>query len=191
MNLTIKKEWYEIAETMSDILQRAAFYEMVARYFFSDEVPNAKDHAGKATESSYIMFMLIRPEIDREKHEKELRRSKKETKRQPNADRKTTARRPPANQTATAEKQKTARFIKPTAEEITAYCKEKGYSVNAEQFISYYESNGWRVGHNPMKNWQAAVTNWAKRQFDAPRNKPAGAMWYKENEIPDEISNLF
>ena len=94
MNLTIKKEWYEIAETMSGSIQRAAFYEMITRYFFANEVPSAQDHAGKATESGYIMFMLIRPEIDREKREKELRRAKKETKRRPTADRKPTADRP-------------------------------------------------------------------------------------------------
>ena len=88
------------------------------------------------------------------------------------------------------EKTKAVRFVKPTADEIAAYCKEQGYSVNAEQFISYYESNGWRVGRNPMKSWKAAVTNWAKRQFDAPRNKHAGAMWGKENEIPDNYLDL-
>lgn len=190
MNLTIKKEWYEIAETMSGSIQRAAFYEMITRYFFADEVPSAQDHAGKATESGYIMFMLIRPEIDREKHEKELRRTKKETKPRPAADHKPTAKRPPTDQTATAEKPKAARFVKPTAEEIAAYCKEKGYSVNAEQFISYYESNGWRIGRNPMENWRAAVTNWAKRKFDAPRTKQAGAMWGNENELPDDYLNL-
>ena len=101
MNLTIKKEWYEIAETMSGSIQRAAFYEMITRYFFANEVPSAQDHAGKATESGYIMFMLIRPEIDREKREKELRRAKKETKRRPTADRKPTASRPQSDRRPT------------------------------------------------------------------------------------------
>lgn len=32
--------------------------------------------------------------------------------------------------------------------------------VEAEKFFNYYESNGWRVGKNPMKSWQHAVNNW-------------------------------
>jgi hypothetical protein len=32
--------------------------------------------------------------------------------------------------------------------------------VEAEKFVNYYTSNGWRVGKNPMKSWQHAVNNW-------------------------------
>ena len=32
--------------------------------------------------------------------------------------------------------------------------------IEAEKFYNYYESNGWRVGKNPMKNWKAAANNW-------------------------------
>ena len=32
----------------------------------------------------------------------------------------------------------------------------------AENFLNYYESNGWRVGKNSMKNWHCAVANWIK-----------------------------
>lgn len=54
-------------------------------------------------------------------------------------------------------------FVKPTIEEVEEYVKEKGYAVDAESFISFYESNGWKVGSNPMKSWRAAVTTWQKR----------------------------
>lgn len=54
-------------------------------------------------------------------------------------------------------------FVKPTIEEVEEYVKEKGYAVDAESFISFYESNGWKVGNNPMKSWRAAVTTWQKR----------------------------
>lgn len=33
----------------------------------------------------------------------------------------------------------------------------------ANRFLAYYQSNGWRVGKNPMKSWKAAVTNWVTR----------------------------
>jgi len=32
--------------------------------------------------------------------------------------------------------------------------------IEAEKFFNYYESNGWKVGKNPMKNWKAAANNW-------------------------------
>ena len=185
MNLTIKKSWYEAAEGMSDSQQRAAFYEMVTRYFFAGESPDAADHAGKPTETAYVMFMLVRPEIDRERHGKELRRARKDDRRRTAADRKQATRRPAGERAATAGKPGAARFVKPTAGEVAAYCNEKGYAVDAEQFVGYYESNGWRVGQNRMKDWRAAVTNWARRKFDAPPNRHAGAMFGKEIEIPD------
>lgn len=61
------------------------------------------------------------------------------------------------------EEGKTKRFEPPSLEEVTAYITEKGYEVNAESFISFYESKGWYVGKNKMKNWKAAVANWNQR----------------------------
>ena len=55
-------------------------------------------------------------------------------------------------------------FKRPTLEEVKAYCVEKGYRFDAEVFINYYDSNGWKVGRNSMKNWKSAVANWSKRE---------------------------
>ena len=52
------------------------------------------------------------------------------------------------------------RFMPPTVDEVKAYCTEKGYTVDADRFVDYYTSNGWRVGKNPMKDWKAAVRTW-------------------------------
>ena len=62
-----------------------------------------------------------------------------------------------------ATKAPAAGMKRPTAEEIRAYCKEKGYAIDAEHFLNYYEANGWRVGKNPMKSWKATLANWAAR----------------------------
>ena len=59
---------------------------------------------------------------------------------------------------------KKERFVKPTLEEVEAYISEKGYCVNAQQFIDYYTSNGWKVGRNPMKDWKAAVRTWETKE---------------------------
>ena len=61
-------------------------------------------------------------------------------------------------------KPKTSRFIKPTLEEVAQAFKDKGYQKkHAESFISHYESNGWKVGKNSMKNWKATVAQWCTR----------------------------
>ena len=54
------------------------------------------------------------------------------------------------------------KFIPPDVGEVKAYCLEKGYQIDAERFVDYYTSNGWKVGRNSMKDWKAAVRTWAK-----------------------------
>lgn len=61
------------------------------------------------------------------------------------------------------EKEKTKRFSKPTIEQIQEYCKERGNNINAQYFYNYYESNGWCVGKNKMKDWKATIRNWEIR----------------------------
>ena len=56
----------------------------------------------------------------------------------------------------------TLRFNPPTVEQVSAYCKRRGNAVDPEKFIDYYTSNGWMVGRNKMKDWQAAVRTWEK-----------------------------
>lgn len=58
------------------------------------------------------------------------------------------------------EPKKQKRFQKPTLQEIRDYCLERGNSIDPERFMDYYESNGWKVGKNPMKDWKAAVRTW-------------------------------
>ena len=65
------------------------------------------------------------------------------------------------------EKEKTAkRFKPPTIEEVRAYCQERGNNVDAERFVDYYTSNGWKVGKNPMKDWKAAVRTWERHGWN-------------------------
>lgn len=60
---------------------------------------------------------------------------------------------------------KAKRFVKPTLSEIKQYCTERNNNVNAEQFYDYYESNGWKVGKNSMKDWKAAVRTWERSEY--------------------------
>ena len=71
-------------------------------------------------------------------------------------------------------KRSSSTFVKPTFEECMAYAQEKGYQWNIERFFNYYESNGWRVGQNPMKNWKAAMRTWNTKepQYSQPNLFP-------------------
>lgn len=71
------------------------------------------------------------------------------------------------------------RFSPPGLAEIEAYFAEKGgTAAQAERFRDFYESNGWKVGKNPMKSWKAAASGWMSRdkesaqKANAPRSKP-------------------
>lgn len=66
----------------------------------------------------------------------------------------------------------TPHFQKPSLSEVAAYCRERANKVDPEQFYNFYESNGWKVGKNPMKDWHAAVRTWEKREKEvAPRKR--------------------
>lgn len=66
-------------------------------------------------------------------------------------------------------KKKRKVFRKPTLEEVQAYCKERKNSVDAQRFIDFYESKGWKVGTSQMKDWKASVRTWEKRQTPQPQ----------------------
>lgn len=77
------------------------------------------------------------------------------------------------NGTKTGKAKSPARFIKPTFEEVAAYCRERGNDIDPQSWYDYYTANGWRVGRNPMKDWKAAVRTWERNGFQGG-NKPAG-----------------
>ena len=66
-------------------------------------------------------------------------------------------------------------FVRPTVDEVLAYCIERGNHVDAEAFVAFYDSKGWKVGNAPMKSWKAAVVTWEKRQKQnaPPKAQPA------------------
>ena len=55
-----------------------------------------------------------------------------------------------------------ARFRAPTVEEVAAYCRERGNSVEPEMFVDFYAAKGWKVGNQPMKDWKACVRTWER-----------------------------
>jgi len=72
-------------------------------------------------------------------------------------------------------------FIKPTESECINYFSEKSQAgIEASKFFNYYESNGWMVGKNKMKNWKAAASNWIS---NIKQSEPEIKKTYTDAEI--------
>lgn len=85
-------------------------------------------------------------------------------------------------------KKESKHFIKPTLQEIQAYVFEKGYTFDAEAFFAFYESNGWKVGKNPMKNWKMACTTWQKTMNERNKNNGYGRVKTNTEKFYESIA---
>ena len=97
----------------------------------------------------------------------------------------------------TKEKVRAARFSPPSVQEVQDFIAENGFSVDAQHFVDYYTSNGWKVGKNPMKDWQATVRSWQRREsqpVSAPSKpvKPNPALNYEQRTYsPNDVGDGF
>ena len=81
---------------------------------------------------------------------------------------------------------KSKRFKKPTLDELEHYCIERQNKVDIQKFFNFYESNGWKVGKNPMKDWRASVRTWESNSFDDKKQSKTQTQltsWQKARDI--------
>lgn len=62
-------------------------------------------------------------------------------------------------------------FNKPTIIEIKDYCLERNNNIDPNSFFDFYESKGWMVGKNKMKDWKAAIRTWELRDNNSKYKK--------------------
>jgi len=75
-------------------------------------------------------------------------------------------------------------FSKPGMAELKLQAAKIGLpDSEAEKFFNYYESNGWKVGRNPMRSWQAAMVNWRKN-WEERRPRPESKQVSENLQIP-------
>jgi hypothetical protein len=74
-----------------------------------------------------------------------------------------------------------SKFVSPSLEEVTDYCRERNNNVDPQVFMDYYESNGWKVGKNPMKDGYAAVRNWERKE--TPKEKKGTSIYEKYQRL--------
>jgi len=74
------------------------------------------------------------------------------------------------------------RFVPPSQEDVEQYCAKMGYGFDVASFMAFYQSNGWKVGRNPMKCWKSACTTWEKREKEKRQQKGRGPSGGKFTE---------
>lgn len=75
------------------------------------------------------------------------------------------------------------RFVKPTLEQIKEYCLTRKNNIDAQHFMDFYESKGWKVGNQPMKDWKACVRTWEQRNKQENKStKVASSSKYQREE---------
>lgn len=91
------------------------------------------------------------------------------------------------------DKNKATRFIKPTLDEIKIFLKEQEYETDisryADRFYNFYESKGWKVGKEKMKDWKAAIRGWLSRD-NIGKKKTVELPNDEDDPIWEEIKNL-
>ena len=80
-------------------------------------------------------------------------------------------------------------FTPPTREEVKAYCQERNKGVNPDKWYDFYESKGWMVGKNKMKDWKASVRTWEEKNKPTEQKKDYRKEleeYFKENGWPTD-----
>lgn len=67
------------------------------------------------------------------------------------------------------------RFIPPSLEQVRDYCRERKNGIDPEAFLDFYTANGWTQGKGkPIRDWQAAVRTWERREKDGRHDHRTG-----------------
>ena len=66
----------------------------------------------------------------------------------------------------------TNKFVKPTLEEVTAYCLERKNTINPQYFIDYQDAREWILSNGKkMKDWKATIRYWEQNGYNKPQSK--------------------
>lgn len=161
----MKKAYFQYYESFEKIVQkfetaeeRENFRGKIIDYGLYGQEPE------DLNEREEFVWDIVRDMIDDQMHRRQVNKENREAR-----DKKQSEKNQPT-ETEPEEKEpvKQKRFVPPTPEEVQAYCQDRGNSVNAEKFCSYYAAQGWKVGNHAMKDWKAAVRTWEQNQKTRP-----------------------
>lgn len=153
--------------------ERLKVYDSIMEYGMYDRDPDLDGVA-------LAIFLLAKPQIDanNKRYENGCRAKKKRTVSETEANVKQDL-----SETGAKEKEKVKEkvkvkdnnkiFIPPAVEDVRAYCTERGNSVDPQSFVDFYESKGWMIGKNKMKDWKAAVRTWERSETKTRQGETA------------------
>lgn len=189
-SMVFYRSFYEAIKRLPE-LSRAKLYDAVFAYGLDGEemeLDGIED----------AMFQLIKPQIDANNRRKEngKKGGRPKTEAKPNCNLDETKQEPNVNVNANANvnvnvkekesKKKSVRFSPPTVSDVKEYCLEKGLTIDAERFVNFYESKGWYVGKNKMKDWRSAVRGWASRErSEGKKTQPTKFSNFHERKYDD------
>jgi predicted transcriptional regulator len=77
------------------------------------------------------------------------------------------------NNNTTTNRDRGGKKVPPTLEEVKAYCQERNSPIDPEYFYDYYESLNWMRGKTKVKDWQATLRTWERRERDRQKKTEA------------------
>lgn len=182
-------QYYEtfevILEKIKDIEEREHMRKTIINYGLYGTEP-----AG-LSELEEMAWTICKELIDQQQHRREINAANRASKKAESTIEENMANETPAPDLKPA-KEKNTKFVAPTIEEVKAFCETKGLKINLNKFYLHYESNGWHVGKNKMKSWQAAVQKWAETEKDFDGHNSGGTIYQKNTDaVANEYSDYF
>ena len=163
-------DYENIVGSESGSAERVRRFRNLKALHCNNEVTETKQLCNELSNKDIDIDKEIDKEIDKDKdidrlfidkNPKDIRSSSNEEKEQLTLD-----------ETSGAAGKKRKQFKKPTVEEIEKFAHELNLTnLDPQYFYDYYESNGWMVGKNHMKDWKATAKNWNRRQFSTSRQR--------------------
>ena len=155
------------------------------------KLESTDDVAIKST-NKYSVFTVKNYDLYQAKGKQETNEGQSEDNQETNKRQSEDKRRATTKESKEGKKEKNnniKRFTPPTYEQVSTYCKERNNTVDAERFLDFYESKGWMVGKNKMKDWKAAVRNWERssKQETKPAKKSQFHNFDERNYDFDEL----
>lgn len=179
--ITMYESFYLAGQNMT-IEDRVKFYESIMEYGFYGKEPELDGIIG-------TVFTAIKPVIDRSQAAREYGRRGGRPKKDAEAEKtekstllstlKTEKNRKEENRIETKgieteiekkKKESIGRFAPPSFDQVSEYCAERSNGIDPQAFIDFYESKGWMIGKNKMKDWKAAIRTWEQRS-NAPKKE--------------------
>ena len=173
---TFYRSYFESIQCLQKKDDRLSAYEAIASYALNGE---EKD----MTDSAKALFILIKPLLD--SASRKSQGGKNSTSKAEDTDKISASNGEDTDNNIKNKKKNKVknymlesntrtRFVPPTEEEAAAYYDEHGFTFGLEKWFARYESNGWKVGRDKMKDWKASMRYW--QTLESKDAKPDGKV---------------